>query len=138
VPPGQHRARIQGGAFWGAEVVTGWGDDLRACLDRILALHAELGAASPHHRRLGIYPASHSVSVGVQVLGRGEPERVDQVLGILGAALPDLLAAGGVPYRSGNLWRKALAERAGSSGGSFAEVERCLRVLDPDLVLPGP
>ncbi len=140
VPPGQHRRRIAGGAFWGAEVATGWGDDLRASLDRLLSLHAELAAASPIHRRLGVYPASHSVSAGVQGLGRGEPDRVAQVVGVLEAALPDLLAAGGVPYRPGNLWRRAIAARVGSLGddGGAAAVDRCLRALDPDGVLPGP
>jgi FAD/FMN-containing dehydrogenase len=142
VPPGDHRKRIEGGAFWGAEVAVSWGDDLRACLGQLLTVQAELGAAAPHHRRLGLYPALYGVAAGVQVLGRGEPERVTQVAAVLDRALRGLLAAGGVPYRTGNLWRDAVASRLQVVSEGFADpteaVKRALRALDPDGVLPGP
>jgi FAD/FMN-containing dehydrogenase len=138
VPPGQHRARVEGGSFWGAEVATSWGDDLRGCLARLLSLHHDLARLRPLHRRLGVYPASHSVSVGVQALGRGGEQRAAELAAQIAAALPDLLAAGGVPYRAGNLWHQALAARLGSASDAPAAIERCLRALDPDGVLPGP
>ena len=104
VAPGQHRRRIEGGAFWGAEAATSWGTELGACLEQLLAVYARLGDAAPAHRRLGVYPAPHGVSAGVVVLAGAEPARLEQTVQILSGAQRHLLATGAVPYRTGNLW----------------------------------
>jgi hypothetical protein len=142
VPPGEHRRRIEGGAFWGAEVAASWGDDLAHCLALLLSLYRELEGVSPYHRRLGIYPGAQGVSIGVQVLGRTEPEQVARVVDALEQTAQGLLAAGAIPYRTGNLWRSAVSARLRAvSGDVFTDpvevAERCQSALDPDGVLPG-
>jgi FAD/FMN-containing dehydrogenase len=135
VPPGEHRARLRQGAFWGAEVAVGWGDELPASLARLEALFAEVGALDPIHRRLGVYPGHHAVSVGVQVLGRRDAASVEALRRCLAAALPDL-AALGVPYRQGNLWRSSLEVHPGARAASLF-MERLLGVMVPAGTLPG-
>jgi FAD/FMN-containing dehydrogenase len=133
IPPGQHRTRLAGGAFWGAEVALGWGPELAAGVERLARLFDEASSLDVVHRRFGVYPAPHAVSAGVQVLGRRQPAAVEALRDLIRRALPDLVACGGVPYRRGNLWSPVLEARAVAAATS-----RVLSALDPFGVLPGP
>jgi hypothetical protein len=129
-PAGEHRARLLGGALWGVEVGVSW-RGVAACIERLVRLHRELDDLPLLVKRLALYPAAHSVTVGVQaIVQRGGD--VDAVVAKLSDALPDLLACGAVPYRAGGLWRAAL-ERHGARdvAGELA------RALDPDGVIGG-
>jgi hypothetical protein len=134
VPEGEHRKTLKGGAFWGAEVAVGWGPELGACLDRLATLFEALGAHAPLHRRLALYPGHHVLSLGTQVLARRDETSVDAVRATIEAALSDLIAHGGVPYRTGNLWRAALDAKAPDAR---TLAESVFRALDPEGVLPG-
>jgi hypothetical protein len=136
VPPGEHRRQLRSGAFWGAEVAVGWGSELRACSERLAALFRDAASVEPLHRRFGVYAGHHVVSVGVQVLGRRDPDAVNALEQAIATCLPNLLDLGGVPYRTGNLWRAALKERE-SAGSALDLVERLRVVIDPRTSLPG-
>ena len=138
VPPGQHRSRLGGGAFWGVEVATSWGAELAPAIDRALALFDAAGELPLLlHRRLGIYPGQHSVSIGVQVLVERAERGVDAARALLEPAARDLYALGAVPYRWGSLWRAALGEAPGDDPERDARrlVDGCLAQLDPSGVL---
>ena len=137
VPPGEHHARLAGGAFWGAEVSVGWGPELVACAERLARLFDESASLDPMHRRFGAYAGHHAVSLGVQVLGRRSPDAVAALRDRVRDALPDLVARGGVPYRAGNLWRPTLDAHPEARAASAA-VARVRAALDPDGVFPGP
>jgi FAD/FMN-containing dehydrogenase len=99
-PAGQHRARLAGGAMWGVEVGVSW-RSIDACAARLWQLYSELRGV----RRFALYPARHSITVGVQLVAH---EKLQENIRKMRAALPELLAEGAVPYRTGNLWREAL------------------------------
>ena len=138
MPPGQHRARLGGGAFWGVEVATSWGAELAPAIDRAMTLFDAVAGLPPLlHRRLGIYPGRHSVSIGVQVLIDRTERSSDAARALLGPAARDLYALGAVPYRWGSLWRSALGDAPGDDPERHAWqlVDGCLGQLDPTGVL---
>lgn len=122
------------GAFWGVDVITSWGAELDETLVTLHALFARVASHDPLVRRIGVYPGHHTLSSGLQVIGRRGAAEVDALAATLGATLPGLLAAGAVPYRVGHLWRDAVdAHLAAAGRGDTAVVLRAaLRALDPD------
>ena len=104
----QHQARIRHGGFWGVEVFVPWGPGAEACARLLESLYDELDANWLVERRIGVYPYPAGVSIGVQI--GCHRQAVPQVVERLKSVLPDLLAAGGQPYRPGALWREALSD----------------------------
>jgi hypothetical protein len=106
------------------EVAVNWGDQLDAALAVFSEIFAALGAVRLGHRRLGIYPGPHAVSIGVQAMLSGGEATADAVRGALAKFVEPLSALGAVPYRAGRLWREiadpasALIRRTGLSGRS--------------------
>lgn len=138
MPEGHHRASLSGGgAFWGADVMTSWGDELDASIDTLTSLFARSSALDPRERRLGLYPGHHALSVGFQALGDPDPRRVEELRALILVELPGLLRAGAVPYRPGHLWREALAQHLAERGESAtaAALGAALAPFDPRSLL---
>ncbi len=110
VPPGEHQARTGRDGFLGVEVIVNWGDQLDAALPLLTALFAALGPLRPGHRRIGIYPSAHAVSIGVQAMLSGSEATADEVRATLAESIEPLGALGVVPYRAGRLWQPRIAQ----------------------------
>jgi len=111
VPPGEHQARTGRAGFLGIEVNVNWGDQLDAALRLFADLFTSLGALGLGHRRLGIYPSSHAVSIGIQAMLSGGDAPADAVRDALAAIVTPLNAIGAVPYRSGRIWKETMDRR---------------------------
>ncbi len=111
VPPGEHRNRTGRDGFLGIEVNVNWGDQLDASLALFADLFDALATLGPGHRRLGIYPGAHVVSIGVQAMLAGGGTRADDVREVMARYAEPLLALGAVPYRPGRVWRKSIERR---------------------------
>lgn len=130
VPPGEHRNRTGRDGFLGIEVTVNWGDQLDASLSLFAELFETLASLGPGHRRLGIYPGAHVVSIGVQAMLAGGSASAGDVRKAMARYVEPLTALGAVPYRPGRLWREsidrrqvddaaaAIVRRAGSEGQS--------------------
>jgi FAD/FMN-containing dehydrogenase len=128
VPPGTHHERTGREGFLGIEVNVNWGDQLDRALGVFADLFGALRTLPLGHRRLGIYPGPHAVSIGVQAMLSGGEATPDMVRGVLARFVEPLSALGALPYRPGRLWREimdrqesedpacALIRRAGLAG----------------------
>jgi hypothetical protein len=123
VPPGSHQARTGRDGFLGLEVIVNWGDQLDAALTVFVALFDALGGLGLGHRRLGIYPSPHAVSIGVQAMLAGGAATPDRVRRALADFVEPLNALGVVPYRPGRLWQETL-DRQDSSDPACALIRR--------------
>ena len=132
----EHRSRLLGAAFWGAEVTTPWGPATRSALSTALALFDSLASVEPVHRRFAVYPGHHLVSVGVHVLVPRNPASVARTVELLQAATPALTAVG-VPYRGRGLFAQAISARLreGGADASRALVDAMFATFDPDHLL---
>ena len=120
VPPGKHRAALQGGCIWCLEVAVGWGSELGRTLEVIKAAVGALGQCNPMHQRVGIYPSAHAVSVGTQITAH--PKEAGVIEKVMQELTPELLKVGGIPYRPGNLWGSALREHWEGKGRTGEEL----------------
>lgn len=111
VPPGEHHARTGAAGFLGIEVNVNWGDQLDSALRLFADLFTSLQALDLGHRRLGIYPSSHAVSIGIQAMLSGGDATADAVRHALGAIVAPLDAIGAVPYRPGRIWKETTDRR---------------------------
>lgn len=107
LPPGSHAARTGQAGFLGIEVHVNWGTQLDATLAVFADLWRALGDLPLGHRRLGIYPAPHTVSIGAQAMLTGGTASPDAVRAALARFVAPLRALGAVPYRPGRLWQDA-------------------------------
>jgi hypothetical protein len=108
LPPGTHHTRPGREGFLGIEVNVNWGDQLDSALGLFTTLFADLGALGLGHRRLGIYPSPHTVSIGVQAMLSGGDATPDAVRAALAELVEPLSALGAIPYRPGRLWKAAM------------------------------
>jgi hypothetical protein len=108
LPPGTHQARTGRDGFLGIEVTVNWGDQLDAALSLFVDLFGALGPLGVGHRRLGIYPSPHAVSIGVQAMLSGGEATPDLVRAALAQFVEPLRGLGAVPYRPGRLWKEAM------------------------------
>jgi hypothetical protein len=108
LPPGTHHTRTGREGFLGIEVNVNWGDQLDSALGLFTTLFADLGALGLGHRRLGIYPSPHTVSIGVQAMLSGGDATPDAVRAALAELVEPLSALGAIPYRPGRLWKAAM------------------------------
>ncbi len=124
VPPGEHQVRTGRDGFLGIEVNVNWGSQLDAALPLFASLSESLGRLAPGHRRLGIYPSAHAVSIGMQAMLTGGEAKADAVRAALAESVEPLAAIGAVPYRAGRLWR-TVTERREAVDPAYAIVRRC-------------
>jgi FAD/FMN-containing dehydrogenase len=108
VPPGEHHARTGRDGFLGVEVNVNWGDQLDSALRLFAELFENLAACGLGHRRLGIYPGAHVVSIGVQCMLSGGAATATTVCDALAGCVASLTALGAVPYRAGRLWQRSM------------------------------
>lgn len=113
VPPGEHRGRTGGDGFLGVEVTVNWGEQLDASLRICVDLFEDLARLGPGHRRLGIYPGPHVVSIGVQVMLTGGEASAGAVREVMAGCVEELDTLGAVPYRPGRLWAPSAERREG-------------------------
>lgn len=110
VPPGKHRARTGQQGFLGVEVNVNWGEQLDTAVPLFTNLFEALAPLRLGHRRLGIYPSPHAVSIGLQTMLTGSRTTPDAVREKLSEIIEPLASLGAVPYRDGRLWQP-LAQR---------------------------
>jgi FAD/FMN-containing dehydrogenase len=108
VPPGAHHERTGHEGFLGIEVTTNWGDQLDAALKLFAELFGVLGTLGLRHRRLGIYPSVHAVSIGIQAMLSGGEASADRVRAAMAKFVEPLSALGVIPYKPGRLWREIM------------------------------
>jgi FAD/FMN-containing dehydrogenase len=123
VPPGQHRARTGQDGFLGIEVNVNWGEQLDTAALLFAKLFDALAPLRLGHRRLGIYPSPHAVSIGLQTMLAGGSATPDAVREKLAEIVEPLGVLGAVPYRDGRLWRP-LAQRREAEDPARAIVRR--------------
>ncbi len=108
LPPGTHYARTGREGFLGMEVSVNWGDQLDTAFGVFVDLFSALGTLRLGHRRLGIYPGPHTVSIGVQAMLTGGEATPDMVRDAMAKFVAPLSALGALPYRPGRLWRESM------------------------------
>ncbi len=108
VPPGEHQTRTGRDGFLGIEVNINWGDQLDATLSLFASMFKALAPLGLGHRRLGIYPSAHAVSVGVQAMLTGGSASADALRQTLAEYVAPLNELGAVPYRAGRLWQPTI------------------------------
>lgn len=108
LPPGTHHARTGREGFLGIEVTVNWGDQLDSALALFADLFGVLGTLRLGHRRLGIYPGPHAVSIGVQAMLAGGEATPAAVRAAMTRLVEPLSALGVIPYRPGRLWKETV------------------------------
>ena len=127
VPPGAHHARTGREGFLGIEVNVNWGTQLDSALKLFADLFGALGSLGLGHRRLGIYPSAHAVSIGIQAMLSGGEATPDAVRGAMAKFVEPLNALGVIPYRPGRLWNESI-DRQEAGDPACAMIRRAVNM----------